>query len=57
MILMSQIDLKFNENPFLRLLGTTKVTLSSSKWQNIIFGVWKDVWQKNCKKKKGKKNV
>ena len=32
MILMSQIYLNFNENHFLRLLGTTKVTLSFSKW-------------------------
>ena len=46
MILMSQIHLNFNKNHFLRLLGATKVTLSSSKWQNMIFGVWKDIWQK-----------
>ena len=32
MIFMSQIHLNFNENHFLRLSGTTKVTLSSSKW-------------------------
>ena len=51
MILMSQIHLNVNENHSLRLLGTTKVTLSFLKMVKHNFWSVRGYFKKICKKK------